>query len=237
MEAVVATEAEAPPKAKKKNPKAQPEVTRNLEIERERAKRLMQDIRALVVGNGEETAEDKETIADTFEGETTLDAALDAAFRSIDEDQIIVDGIKARQAELAARKDRAEKRIDLTRALIEQTLIEVGVPKIMLPIGTASLRSNKPKVIIDEEDKIPAVYQGVPLWKRPDPVVDNAALKTALLERFAKIEAARAEATGENGEVDEQKFAAAVVEIDKTHPEIPGAHAEPQGQSVQLRRS
>jgi len=228
MEVVVATEAEVKPK--KKNPKAESTVVRNLQFEAEKAKDLMRGIRALVVGEGEASAEDEEVIADTFEGETTLDDALEAAFKAIDEDQIIVDGIAAREAELGERKARAKKRIELMRALIDQAMISAGVPKIALPIGTASLRENKDELVIDDEAIIPSEY-----FRQKDPEIDKKPLREAIekrnAERAAEIEKAQKIANG-----DEAMLASLVAEINARLPWIPGAHLEPQAKSVTLRR-
>lgn len=219
MEAVIesAQAADANPRKKKY---LSPDASRNLAIETERAKELRAQLIEQFGGD------DESLIQDTLEGETTLDDAIDAVLRSIDDDQILIDGISERQSELADRKDRAKKRIESKKALIEQAMISVNLLKLIVPIGTVSLRKNQPKLMIDEESKIPSQF-----WVRPEPIVDNAALKDALKERDAKIEAAM-QAAGDN----EEAFKLLMADIDKTNPPIPGAHMEPQGMSMALRR-
>lgn len=142
---------------------------RSLQFEIEAAKTLMANIRALV---GED---DEATLRDTFEGETTLDDALRRCLIAEDEDQILIDGIKSREAELYERRKRAEKRIEQRRGLIEQAMTLAQKDKWVLPIGTISLGKPGKKVDVTDESKIPSAY-----WKPQDPALDRKALGEAL---------------------------------------------------------
>lgn len=119
--------------------------------------------------------DDEELRLSLAEGETSLIEAIAQATRQIDDDQIMLMGLKERADELRARKDRIEKRVDARRAAIEQAMLMVDLPKIELSFATLSLRKTPPHPIITDEAAIPAEF-----WKRGDPQLDRKALKDAL---------------------------------------------------------
>lgn len=134
------------------------------------AERELEAVRALIADLGT-LAEDEQLRLDMIEGETSLHEILAQLITSIDDDAILIDGIKARQDELRARDSRLKRRIEVTRALIEKALTIADVKKLELPSATITLKAVAPKCVIVDEAKIPAAY-----WKRQDPKIDSRAL-------------------------------------------------------------
>lgn len=119
--------------------------------------------------------DDSDLLLDTIEGETSLFEAVELVLKSMDEDQIMLDGINERIDELSIRKARYKARIELKRAIMEQALAIAEQKTITLPVATITLSDRKQVCIIADEAAIPSDY-----WKRGDPKLDKAALKQAL---------------------------------------------------------
>jgi hypothetical protein len=190
----------------------------------EAAKSLRLELARMLSPNGEEmTLDDLRTLQDSFDGETTLDAEIRNAVLAIEEDEIFVRGIKAREAELKERRGRLERRIEATRGLIEQAMTIAKWPKHEMDIGTVSLGKSAPRVEIDEESQVPSQF-----FKRADPTLDKAGLGKVLKERQKKMdEIAKLKR-------DEQEAALRVLETEM--PAIPGCHLEI-GTTLTIRRN
>lgn len=144
----------------------------------EAAKSLRLELARMLVPNGEEmTADDLQALQDSFDGETTLDVQIRGAVLAIEEDEIFVRGIKAREAELKERRLRFERRIEATRGLIEQAMTIAQWPKHEMDIGTVTLGKAQPRLEIDDESQIPSQF-----FKRADPTLDRAGLLRVLKE-------------------------------------------------------
>jgi hypothetical protein len=186
----------------------------------EAAKSLRLDLARLATG-------DDQLLADMFEGETTLDAEIRAAVLTIEEDEIFVTGIKAREAELKARRLRLEKRIEATRGLIEQAMTVAKWDTLPMDIGTVSLGKAAPRLEIDDESAIPTQF-----WKREEPTLDKAGLTKVLRERQKALDAL----AKTKWEVPEA-LAVALDKLDNEMPAIPGCHMETGGVSLTIRRA
>jgi hypothetical protein len=184
----------------------------------EAAKSLRLELSRLIAG------EDEQALADTFDGETTLDTEIRAAVLSIEEDEIFISGIKARESELKARRARLEKRVEATRGLIEQAMTVANWPKLEMDIGTVSVGKAAPRIEIDNESEVPTQF-----WKRQDPVLDKAGLGKTLRERQKALDAIAKLKT-----VEER--AAALAALETEMPAIPGCHLETAGVSLTIRR-
>lgn len=168
---------------------------------------------------------DEQALNDTFDGETTLDAEIRQAVLSIEEDEIFVNGCKARETELKNRRLRLEKRIEATRGLIEQAMTVANWSNHTMDIGTVSLGKATPRVEVDEESEIPTQF-----WKRQDPTLDKSGLGKVLKERQKALDAIAKLKTPE-------ERAAAVARLEQEMPSIPGCHLETGGVSLTIRRS
>lgn len=194
------------------------EVSNDLHRSIEAAKSLRFDLARMLAG-------DEQALSDTFDGETTLDAEIRAAVLAIEEDEIFVSGIKARETELKNRRLRFEKRIEATRGLIEQAMTVANWPKLEMDIGTVSVGKAAPRVEIDDESEIPTQF-----WKREDPTLDKAGLAKVLRERQKAIDNALKIAVPE-------ERASALSKLNEEMPPIPGAHIETGGVALTIRRA
>lgn len=184
----------------------------------EAAKSLRLELSRMIAG------EDEQALADTFDGETTLDAEIRQAVLSIEEDEIFISGCKARETELKARRARLEKRVEATRGLIEQAMTVANWPKLEMDIGTVSIGKAAPRIEIDNESEVPTQF-----WKRQDPVLDKAGLGKTLRERQKALDAIARLKTAE-------ERAAALAALETEMPAIPGCHLETAGVSLTIRR-
>lgn len=191
----------------------------------EAAKSLRLELARMLTPNGEEmTADDLQALQDSFDGETTLDVQIRAAVLSIEEDEIFVRGIKARETELKDRRSRLEKRIEATRGLIEQAMTIAHWSKHEMDIGIVTLGKSKPRLEVDQESEIPSQF-----WKRKDPDLDRAGLLKVLTERQKEL-------TATDSIKDPEQRAAARHKVELDFPAIPGCHLEAGGPTLTIRR-
>ena len=117
-------------------------------------------------------------LADTIEGQTNLVEAIDKALTEIDECEILVIGLKAKEAAFEARRKSVENRAERIKALIEQALVATDQPSMKLPSATLSLARRAPNAVLLNEAEIPARF-----WieqERPAPKLDKKLLTEAL---------------------------------------------------------
>lgn len=134
-----------------------------------------QAAQGLVAGLKADGHDDADLFHDMTEGATDLFEAIERALDEMDECDIIMAGIKEKVDELTTRKNRAERRKENLRGLIEQAVAIAELPSVKLPTATISLKAVPPKTLIEDEAKIPARF-----WNQPDPVLDKKALNEAV---------------------------------------------------------
>src|SRR5690606_4303756 len=117
-------------------------------------------------------AEDAELLADTIEGQTSLFELIDRVIAALEEDQLLLAGLKARVEELQGRESRIKRRLELRRALIEKAMDIAEMRTMQRPLATVTLSARKPQLSIADESAIPADF-----WKTGKPTLDRAALK------------------------------------------------------------
>lgn len=98
---------------------------------------------------------DEETLYDTLEGETDLREACLKVLRSAEDDNMLIEGIKARKAELDERKARFERRIDAKRTAVANIMDRTGIERIEGADMTVSTRYVPPKVIVEAPELLP----------------------------------------------------------------------------------
>lgn len=118
-------------------------------------------------------ADDQELLADMVEGQTSLFEMVDAIYAAMRDDQMLIDGIKAREDELAKRKRRLSDRYNWRKAKIEQALM-VFEESIERPEATFTLARRPAKTIVTDEALIPSGF-----WEMK-PKLDLKALGDAL---------------------------------------------------------
>lgn len=119
-------------------------------------------------------SDDAELNHDMTEGETGLFEAIDAALAEIDDCDVTVEGCKAKEAQLKERRQRAEKRQERLRTLIEQAMLIADLPTVKRPCATFTVKRRPPAPIVSDESAIPAKF-----WKQPEPVLDKKAISDA----------------------------------------------------------
>ncbi|MEM7289554.1 MAG: siphovirus Gp157 family protein [Pseudomonadota bacterium] len=138
---------------------------------------LARDLKAMeaVKASLLELTDDEDTIRDTLEGETDLEGFVRKLMLSIDEDQLILDGIAARVSDLKEREDRYKKSIEWKRTLILQGMQVAEQQTFTLDIATISRRKPPAQLFISDESKLPAKY-----WVPSDPRLSKSDLKADL---------------------------------------------------------
>ncbi len=100
---------------------------------------------------------------------------LDALWQEIQENEILLPGLKEHISNAQERKGRLEDRIETLRTVMTYYLKRTNKDKVVRPCYTASLRDTPPKMIIDDESVIPSEF-----FKVSEPVLDKKELKECL---------------------------------------------------------
>ncbi len=148
------------------------EVEFSIARQAEAAKRLVASLRL------QGADDDVELVADTIEGQTTLLEAVEAALSEIDECEVHIIGLKAKEEEFSKRRSRLEERVDRIRAMIEQAMLASEQTQFRLAGATVSLNRRLPGLIVNSEADIPTRF-----WieqERPAPKLDKKALTEEL---------------------------------------------------------
>jgi hypothetical protein len=191
-------------------------TTRDLQREMEAAAILREQLKAF--------GDDEILAADTIEGETNLLEMIDAMVAADVADDALIDGLAAHIKAMSDRKARIASRKETRRALLASALEIAGKSKHEAPAGTISRKIVPPKPIVVEESDIPARFF------EPQPAkLSLKLLGEALKEREVLLAAARKDFSGE-------ELAAALADIDKQFPAIPGATLSNGGATIQIRR-
>ncbi|BAB53635.1 mll7978 [Mesorhizobium japonicum MAFF 303099] len=148
------------------------DVSRGLRIEAEAAKRLLAQLQD--AGHGGDT----DLAADIIEGETSLHETVAAAIDQIDNLDVMVIGLKAKEEAFADRRKSIEARAENLRAAIEQAMIAAEQVSIPLPSATVFISKRKPALFVENEADIPSEF--FVEQERPAPKLDKRALAAAL---------------------------------------------------------
>lgn len=145
---------------------------RAIQIQSEAAKKLIAQLHETHAGD------DDALVSDMIEGETSLLEAIEAALSEIDECEVIIAGLKAKETEFEARRKMTENRVDRIRAVIEQAMLTTNQLSMRLTTATITLAKRKPSLIVTSEADIPSSF-----WieqERPAPKLDKKSLSEAL---------------------------------------------------------
>ena len=122
---------------------------------------------------------DSETIVDTLESESTaLEAKIQSYGFIIRNMDAFGDAIKAEETRLSERRKAHEKKVAHIKAWLLSNMEACGIKKIECPAFTISVKTNPPKVIVDDEKSIPACFMVVPAMPPPSP--DKKAIAAAI---------------------------------------------------------
>ncbi len=167
--------------------------------------------------------DDPELLADTLEGETTFFDVVDSALEIIQNDQAIIEGLKALIDKFDTRKRRKMERVKRIRAFLEMFIDGAGLAKVERAGATLSIADLPILPIVEDEEKLPSKY-----WKTPPPVIDKAAIKRAYSERNTAMMEARS-----IGDPLERK--AAIEKVNETMPAIAGVGETNGGITLKIR--
>lgn len=102
-----------------------------------------------------ELSEDDDARALSVESETDAYDYLALIVRQIEDAKALTSGTKERIEELSARKDRYGRRQEALRNLAQRIMEAAELSKAELPCATLSIRRVSPKLIVDDEEKLP----------------------------------------------------------------------------------
>lgn len=124
---------------------------------------------------------DAEIVETAIEGETNLHEAIAAVIDQIDECEVHILGLKAKEQAFADRRDAFVKRAETLRAAIEQAMLAAEAEKMTLATATVFLSKRAPGLIVNSEADIPSEFFRVP--EPPAPKLDRKALTAALRDK------------------------------------------------------
>jgi len=101
---------------------------------------------------------DDVTLFDTLEGVSDLADQLQLLIRSALEDGSLIEALKIRAADMRARVSRLESRVERKRALAAEVMREAGLPRVVAPDFTASVRPVSPGLVVSDEAAIPPTF-------------------------------------------------------------------------------
>jgi hypothetical protein len=87
----------------------------------------------------------------SLESETDLTEFIEKMILRIENAKIMVSGLKDHIADLRARQDRFEWRIDSLRAAITTLMDKANISKIEMPMATVSIRTAQPQLVGDAD--------------------------------------------------------------------------------------
>lgn len=143
------------------------DVDRKLMMETRAAQQLRDELRTIT--------DDAQTISDTVEGETNLKDTIHAALKAMDEEAMLLNGMKQYQQVIAERRERMEWRQEKRRAAMQKAMEAGELTKLIFPEATISLKAVAPGLDITDEKLIPAQY-----FVPQEPRLDKNLLKETL---------------------------------------------------------
>lgn len=122
---------------------------------------------------------DAETIADTLEGESAaLQSKIEDYGFVIRNMEAFGDAIKAEEKRFADRRKAHELKVEKIKAWLLTNMQACGITKIECPAFSVIVKTNPPKVVVDNEQAIPDRFLVVP--DLPPPAPDKKAIAAAL---------------------------------------------------------
>ena len=120
---------------------------------------------------------DEQAFIDTLEGETNAMDVADALLDKMQADLALVDAIKAREADLKARRDRIQARAEACKDTLGVLMDAMSVKKLERPLATISRRPGAVSVRIADEAAIPSQLCTVKTSTAPDKAAIRAQIE------------------------------------------------------------
>ena len=132
------------------------------------ARALLEDMREDVEG-------DEELVHDTVEGETDFFEAVKKALEEINDNMATQEGCAAMAKRNKERGDRAKRRAEKLRGLVDRAFQMAEVKSHNFNVATVTSKKIAPGLVVTDEAAIPSEY-----FKTPDPVLDKKKLLDAI---------------------------------------------------------
>lgn len=185
------------------------------------------------LGEAFEDDHDLQLLRDMIEGETDLDAAIDAVLAQMALDIANVAGIEKFETTLSARKKRLKDRYDAMQTMLLNALDIVELPRAERPLALIYTRPKPFKVVVTDESLIPTKY-----FRQPDPELSKADLGEALkLHREAMVRLSELSLQRDKGEIDAAAFESASAALMAEFPAVPGAELDNGGTTLVVKWS
>ena len=124
---------------------------------------------------------DEQTIADTLEGlRGDLEVKATNVAMVVRNMQATADAIKQAEQDMKRRREAIEHRAERLERYLLDNMKATGISRIDSPYMVVSIHKSPPRVVIDAESQLPAVY-----WRQkpaPPPEPDKEAIKQAIKE-------------------------------------------------------
>lgn len=130
--------------------------------------------------------ENDEDLADSIEGESTLEEAIMATLRAANENDATIAGLKAYIERLEARCDYLRERTERLRAAALQAALEAGVKTPLRAVDfTAGISQGRRKVVLTGD--VPDSFRLPPKPREPDRKAISDALNAGVKLPFAEL--------------------------------------------------
>lgn len=120
-------------------------------------------------------ANDPQLLLDMVEGETDLFECLTVLVEEVQEDAMLLAGLREQIEALGTRKARMERTIETKRNLMLMAMEKVNLPSVKLAAATLTVSTTPAQAVIKDESLIPSRF-----WEAKDPTLDKAELASAL---------------------------------------------------------
>jgi len=127
------------------------------------------------VVSGEELSQSD--LLNLIEGETEIKDCIFILDELILEKEVYIEAVKLKIETLKARLNRIESSRDSLRDVILAAMDKSGIKSLITPTSTITIKNTPPKVVVNDESKIPAKY-----FITQDPKLDKRLLANDLAE-------------------------------------------------------
>jgi hypothetical protein len=141
--------------------------------QQEQAATLIRSVRERLLAEDPDIAADPDLWRDTLDGETDAIDLIRAFIRAAIDADMLAEAARKRQAEIAARADRAERRKHAFRAAALGLMDLAGIARLPEPDFTARIQAGQPYLAELDVDAIPSDYVDVEVTVTRRPLKDR----------------------------------------------------------------
>ena len=141
--------------------------------QQEQAATLIRSIRERLLAEDPDIAADPDLWRDTLDGETDAIDLIRAFVRASIDADVLAEATRKRQAEIAARADRAERRRQAFRSAARSLMDLAQITRLPEPDFTARIQAGQPHLADLDLDALPADYVDVEVTVTRRPLKDR----------------------------------------------------------------